>query len=51
MDLYNSHARYNHASIKEIKKAIRDAFNVENKYLQAFAIPRVMPKLSALCGH
>ena len=33
MDLYNSHARYNHASIKEIKKAIRDAFNVENKYL------------------
>lgn len=33
MDLYNSHARYNHASIKQIKAAIRDAFNVTNKYL------------------
>ena len=33
MDLYNSHARYNYASIKQIKAAIRDAFNVTNKYL------------------
>ena len=33
MDLYNSHARYNSASMQQIKKAIRDAFNVENKYL------------------
>lgn len=33
MDLYNSHARYNHASMQQIKKAIKDAFNVENKYL------------------
>lgn len=33
MDLYNSHARYNAASIQQIKKAIRDAFNVQNKYL------------------
>lgn len=33
MDLYNSHARYNPVGIREIKKAIRDAFNVENKYL------------------
>ena len=33
MDLYNSHARYNYASIEQIKAAIRDAFNVTNKYL------------------
>ena len=33
MDLYNSHARYNAASMQQIKKAIKDAFNVENKYL------------------
>lgn len=33
MDLYNSHARYNDASIQQIEKAIKDAFNVENKYL------------------
>ena len=32
-DLYNSHARYNYASMQQIKKAIKDAFNVENKYL------------------
>lgn len=33
MDLYNSHARYNAASMQQIKKAIKDAFNVENNYL------------------
>ena len=33
MDLYNSHARYNAASMAQIKKAIKDAFNIENKYL------------------